>query len=259
MVPTAAAVMASSPISAPVGTTIWPPWVLASAIRSSFSSNAPTLSTTAVLPRETTGATIERTSLLGAHSMTISAASASASIGSAAGTLPSLSSQPRCLSMFAAETAASSSPSMPASSAFATSVPIAPRPAIATFVLVVEPFLILVSCPSLVPLEAIIEPVAVGLDQAGCGTRKVDRQDQRVGIGDGSKELAPRYRRLLRIPVGFRRPVRLAALDLVMHEITRHHRALPFGEDVDAAVAGRMSGCRRQRDGVVERVVVIDQ
>ena len=92
MVPTAAAVMASSPIKAPVGTTICPPCFRANSIRSSFSRSAPTLSTTAVLPRDTTGETIERTSLLGAHSMMMSAASANASIGIAAGTLASLSS-----------------------------------------------------------------------------------------------------------------------------------------------------------------------
>ena len=77
--------MASSPISAPVGTAIWPPFCMASAIKSSFSSSAPTLSTTAVFPRLTNGATIDLTNFAGAHSITMSATSASASIGSTAG------------------------------------------------------------------------------------------------------------------------------------------------------------------------------
>ena len=132
MVPTAAAVTASSPISAPVGTTIWPPCARASAIRSSFWSNAPALSTIAVLPRLTTGATICLTSLLGAHSTTMSAASASASSGSIFGFVARSPSQPRCLSAFWAETAASSSPSIPRSSSLTTFPPMAPRPATAT-------------------------------------------------------------------------------------------------------------------------------
>src|SRR5262249_44036620 len=157
----------------------------ASSIRSSFCKSAPALSTMAVLPRDTVGATIARTSALGAHSMTMSAASESCSMGKAVGFLPSLSSHARCLSILAADTAESSSPSMPRSSAFAISVPMAPRPAIAIFVLVVEPFLIQ---QALVSFEAIVEAVAVGLETAHGRVREVDRQDQRIGIGDGGKE-----------------------------------------------------------------------
>src|SRR5581483_9668207 len=251
MGPTAAAVMASSPISAPVGTTIWPPFSFASAIRSSFSSNAPTLSTTAVLPRDITGATMARTSLLGAHSTTMSAASASASIGSAAGRLLNLPSQPRCFSMSAEETAASVSPSIPSSMALASRDPIGPRPAMATRATVL--------LTRLISLEAIVETAAVRLQQADRRIREMDRQDQRVGVGDGGKEFPPRYRRQLRIPVRPRRPVDLAALDRVMHEIAGDHRALAPRVNVDAAMAGRMPRRRRQRDGVVERVVVVDE
>src|SRR5262249_44471744 len=59
----------------------------ANAIRSSFCSSAPALSTIAVLPRVTTGVTISLTSLLGAHSTTISAASARSAIGNIFGGL----------------------------------------------------------------------------------------------------------------------------------------------------------------------------
>ena len=44
-----------------------------------------------------------------------------------------------------------------------------------------------------------------------------------------------------------------------MHEVAGHHRALALREDVDAAMAGRMPRRRRQRDRVVERIVVVDQ
>jgi type II secretory pathway component PulJ len=77
-----------------------------------------------------------------------------------------------------------------------------------------------------IPLESIIEAVAIRGNEADGRRRKMDRQDQRVGTGDGGKELAPRDRRLFRIPVGLGRPFRLAALDHVMHEIAGHHRAL---------------------------------
>src|SRR6516165_11882424 len=85
------------------------------------------------------------------------------------------------------------------------------------------------------------------------------RQDQRVRVGDGGKEFSPRDRRLLRIPIRLRRPVGLATLDHVMHEVAGDDGALSFREDVDATMAGRMAGRGRQRDGIVERVVVVDQ
>ena len=84
-------------------------------------------------------------------------------------------------------------------------------------------------------------------------------QDQRVGAGDGRKEFPTRDRLLLRVPVGLRRPFRLAALDRVMHEIARDHRALALREDVDAAMTRRMPRRRRQRNGIVERVIVVNQ
>src|SRR5450631_306601 len=132
MVPTAAAVTASRPISAPVGTTIWPPFCLASSTRSSWSSSAPALRTTAVFPLATNGSTTDLTSLPGAHSMTISATAESASIGRTAGVLARPESQLRCFSGFCTDTATRANPSIPRSSASATRFPIGPNPAMAT-------------------------------------------------------------------------------------------------------------------------------
>ena len=47
-----------------------------------------------------------------------------------------------------------------------------------------------------IPLETIIEAVAVRRNQADGGRRKMNRQDQCAGAGDGSKEFPPRDRRL---------------------------------------------------------------
>jgi hypothetical protein len=110
-----------------------------------------------------------------------------------------------------------------------------------------------------VALEPVVKTVAVGGDQADRGRRKMDRQDQRIGAGDGGKELPPRQRRLLHVPIGLRRPFRFAALDRMVHQIAGNHCALPLREDVDAAMTGRMPRRRRQRDGIVQRIVVVDQ
>ena len=61
------------------------------------------------------------------------------------------------------------------------------------------------------------------------------------------------------VPIRLRRPFGLATLDNVMHEIAGHHRALALREDVDAAMTGRMPRRRRQCNGIVERVIVVNQ
>src|SRR5205814_1016576 len=55
------------------------------------------------------------------------------------------------------------------------------------------------------------------------------------------------------------RPVRLPTLDHVMHQIAGDHRAFAVREDIDAAMTGRVPRRRRQRNGVIQRVVVIDK
>ncbi len=74
-----------------------------------------------------------------------------------------------------------------------------------------------------------------------------------------AKKRRREQRRLLRVPVDARRPIGLPALNRMMHEIAGHHRTLALGKDVDAAMAGRMARRRRQRDGVIECIIVVDQ
>ena len=44
-----------------------------------------------------------------------------------------------------------------------------------------------------------------------------------------------------------------------MHQIAGDHRAFAVREDIDAAMTGRVPRRRRQRNGVIQRVVVIDK
>ena len=68
-----------------------------------------------------------------------------------------------------------------------------------------------------------------------------------------------RLRGLLGIPVEDRRPVRLAALQRVMHQVADHDRVLSARADVDAAMAGRVARRRREPERVVERKIVVDE
>src|SRR5690242_16250284 len=72
--------------------------------------------------------------------------------------------------------------------------------------------------------ELVAEALAVRLDQACGGMREMDRQHEAAGAGGLAEELPPRLRRLLLVPVEDRRPVGLAALQRVMHQVADHHR-----------------------------------
>src|ERR1051325_970559 len=93
---------------------------------------------------------------------------------------------------------------------------------------------------SSLPHELVAEPLAIRLDQPGGRMREMDRQDEAAGPGGVAEEAPTRLRRLLRVPVEHRRPVRLAALQGVVHHVSDHHRMLAARSDVDAAVAGRI-------------------
>ena len=71
---------ASSPITAPLGTTICAPVTRATSTRSVWSSSAPTLMETRIFPARTTGSAISRNTAAGAHSTTMSARSAATTI-----------------------------------------------------------------------------------------------------------------------------------------------------------------------------------
>ena len=68
---------ASSPITAPLGTTICAPVARAASTRSAWSSSAPALMATSTFPARTTGSAISRNTAAGALSTTMSARSAS--------------------------------------------------------------------------------------------------------------------------------------------------------------------------------------
>src|SRR5215470_12537257 len=72
--------------------------------------------------------------------------------------------------------------------------------------------------------EFVAEPIAVRLDQPGGGMRKMDRQHEPAGAGGVAEESSARLRRLFLVPVEDGRPVGLAALQRVVHQIADHHR-----------------------------------
>jgi hypothetical protein len=101
------------------------------------------------------------------------------------------------------------------------------------------------------------EPCAVGLDQPRRRMWKMDRQNIFAGPGDLGEELSSRPRGLRRIPVEDRRPIGLATLRGVVHEVADHDRLLSARADIDAAMAGRMAGRRHEPKRIVELIAVI--
>src|SRR6516162_1921066 len=89
--------------------------------------------------------------------------------------------------------------------------------------------------------EFVVKPFPIGLNEAGGRMRKMDRHDVSAGAGDFAEKAPARGRRLRAIPIEDRRPVRLPALQRMMHEIADHNRTLSAGADVHAAMAGRMA------------------
>src|ERR1051326_7416395 len=87
----------------------------------------------------------------------------------------------------------------------------------------------------------------------------MDRQHVAAGAGNFAEQFAPRLRGLLLVPIENGRPVRLAHLQGVMHEVADHDRVAAARADVDTAMAWRMAGRRGEGEGVVERIIVIDQ
>src|SRR5262245_63187981 len=84
------------------------------------------------------------------------------------------------------------------------------------------------------------EPCAVGLDESRRRMWKMDRQNIFAGPGDLGEKLSPRPRGLRRIPVEDRRPIGLATLQGVVHEVADHDRVLSARAGIDAAMVARM-------------------
>src|SRR5215475_7042727 len=58
------------------------------------------------------------------------------------------------------------------------------------------------------------------------------------------------------IPVEDRRPIGLATLQGVVHEVADHDRVLSARADIDAAMVGRMAGRRHEPKRIVELIAV---
>src|ERR1043165_4782703 len=70
--------------------------------------------------------------------------------------------------------------------------------------------------------ELVAEALAVRLDQPGGRVREMDRQDEAAGARRVVQEPAARLRGLLLVPVEYRRPVGLAALQGMVHHVADH-------------------------------------
>src|SRR5262245_50619661 len=103
------------------------------------------------------------------------------------------------------------------------------------------------------------EPCAVGLDEPRRRMWKMDRQNIFAGPGDLGEKLSPRPRGLRRIPVEDRRPIGLATLQGVVHEVADHDRVLSARADIDAAMVGRMAGRRHEPKRSLELIAVVDE
>src|SRR5262249_36702809 len=103
------------------------------------------------------------------------------------------------------------------------------------------------------------EPCAVGLDEPRRRRWKMDPQKLFAGPGDLGEKLSPRPRGLRRIPVEDRRPIGLATLQGVVHEVADHDRVLSARADIDAAMVGRMAGRRHEPKRIVELIAVVDE
>src|SRR5262249_49558828 len=103
------------------------------------------------------------------------------------------------------------------------------------------------------------EPCAVGLDEPRRRMWKMDRQNIFAGPGDLGEKLPPRPRGLRRIPVEDRRPIGLATLQGVVHEVADHDRVLSARADIDAAMVGRMARRRHEPKRIVELIAVVDE
>ena len=106
--------------------------------------------------------------------------------------------------------------------------------------------------------ERIAEAVAVGGNEAGGRVRKVNRQNICARVGDLTQEAAARPRGLRRVGVEDGRPIRLAALQRMVHQIASHDRVLALRADHHAAVARRMPRRRDKREIVVKLKGVVD-
>src|ERR1700730_17874464 len=88
---------------------------------------------------------------------------------------------------------------------------------------------------------------------------KMDRQHKPARSGGLAEKSPARPRRLFGVPIEDRRPIRLTALQRVVHQVADDDRVLSARSDIDAAMAWRMARRRRQPERIVELIVVVDK
>src|SRR6516164_9743978 len=86
--------------------------------------------------------------------------------------------------------------------------------------------------------EFVAKALAVRLDPPHGWMGKMNGQHKRAAPGGLAEKLPARLRRLVRIPAEDSRPIRLAALQRVMHQVADDNRMLSARMDVDATMHG---------------------
>jgi hypothetical protein len=87
----------------------------------------------------------------------------------------------------------------------------------------------------------------------------MDRQNISAGASNLGEKLSPRSRGLRRIPVEDCRPIGLATLQGMVHEVANHDGLLSARADIDAAMVGRVAGRRLEPKRIVELIAVVDK
>ena len=108
-------------------------------------------------------------------------------------------------------------------------------------------------------LELIPESLRRPPNLPGGRTREMDRQHQRLPYPRTREKLPARLRCLFRVGAEARRPVRLAALQRVMHHVAEDDRLLPLRADVHATVIAACGRASVTEERVVERIALVDQ
>src|SRR4051812_25742065 len=105
--------------------------------------------------------------------------------------------------------------------------------------------------------EAVLEACPVRLNAAGRGRREVHREEHNISLGDLAEKATAGLSGHRGVPAEYSRPLGLAALKRVMHEVAGDHRPSSRRPDVDAAVAGRMTRRWGQPYRVIQGEIVL--
>ena len=87
----------------------------------------------------------------------------------------------------------------------------------------------------------------------------MDRQQLGIRVGNIGKEARAAIGGLIRVPAEHGGPGRAVDLQRVMHQIARDHRVLAAAFDMHAAMAGRVTRRRFDRDAIIQAEIIIHQ